>query len=148
MPNDPIKLEIGLARLLEAGDEFNVDLAYWRHDFEDPTYWLEPLLDQDSDARRPGGPNFMGYPQDAALRALFDEINLHKHFPQIQQATHQIHTHVAQTAIVIPLWQLGTYVALSSGVHPRDRHGNAVALDPFDLFANVEQWELTAEPVR
>jgi hypothetical protein len=128
--------------------EHDFDLAYWRYDFEDPTYWLEPLLDQDPDARRPGGPNFMGYPQDAALRALFDEINLHKHFPQIQQATHQIHTHVAQDAIVIPLWQLGTYVALSSGVDPQDRHGNPAALDPFDLFANIEQWELTAEPIR
>jgi hypothetical protein len=55
---------------------------------------------------------------------------------------------VAQNAIVIPLWQLGTYVAVSSGVRPKGRDGNAVALDPFDLFANVEQWELEAPPSR
>jgi ABC-type transport system substrate-binding protein len=129
-------------------EQHDFDLAYWRHDFEDPTYWLEPLLDQDPDAQRPGGPNFMGYPQDEAIRAMFDEINLHKHFPQIRQATHEIHAHVAQNAIVIPLWQLGTYVAVSSGVRPKGRDGNAVALDPFDLFANVEQWELEAPPSR
>jgi ABC-type oligopeptide transport system substrate-binding subunit len=129
-------------------EQQDFDLAYWRHDFDDPSYWLEPLLDHDPDAQRPGGPNFMGYPQDQDVRAMFDEILLHKHFPQIQQATREIHAHVAQNAVLIPLWQLGTYVALAPGVRPKDRDDNPVALDPFDLFANVEHWELVAEPVR
>jgi ABC-type transport system substrate-binding protein len=125
-------------------DEHEFDLAYWRHDFDDPTYWIEPLVDQDPEARRPGGPNFMGYTQDETTAGLFAELRLHKHFPQVRQVTHRIHEQVARNGVLIPLWQLGTYVAISRSVHPKDRHGNAITLDPFDPFGNVEHWELEA----
>ncbi len=127
-------------------DRHDFDLAYWRHDFEDSSYWLEPLLDHDAEARRPGGPNFMGYTPDADLAEAFARINRHKHFPTIQATTHTIHERIAREAVVVPLWQLGTYVAVAPGLHPKDRAGRAAALDPFDLFANVEHWELEAKP--
>jgi peptide/nickel transport system substrate-binding protein len=129
-------------------EQHDFDLAYWRHDFEDPTYWLEPLLDNDPEGRRPGDSNFMGYAQDQDIRKMFNDILQHKHFPQIQRATHEIHAHVAQNAIVIPLWQLGTYVALAPDVRPRNRDDRPVPLNPFDLFANVEHWHLEADPSR
>ncbi|NQT16309.1 MAG: ABC transporter substrate-binding protein, partial [Planctomycetes bacterium] len=55
------------------------DLAYWSHTFEDSTYWLEPLLDEDPVAQQPGGLNFMGYADDD-LAQLFWSIRRHKQF--------------------------------------------------------------------
>ena len=48
-------------------EQHDFDLAYWRHDFDDPAYWLEPLFDQAPQAHRPGGPSFMGYTQDKVI---------------------------------------------------------------------------------
>ena len=127
------------------------DLAYWCHDFDDPAFWLEPLLDKDPASQQPGGPNFMGYTPDADLAKLFRTVNLHKHFPDIRRATHEIHEHVARKAIVIPLWQLDTYVAVSPRLRLQDSRGRTVAwerLDMFrnlDLFGDVEYWQLEAE---
>jgi hypothetical protein len=111
------------------------DLAYWSHTFEDPTYWLEPLLDGDARAREPGGLNFMGYVPDADLAYLFGEIRQHKQFRTIQKLTHEVHEHVNRKAIVIPLWQLDVYVAVSGRLAD-------VTLDPFILFGDVDQWRL------
>ena len=79
------------------------------------------------------------------LASLLADLTLKKHFPQIQATGHKIHEHVAESAIVIPLWQLGTYVAISSNVVPRDRAGNPIVLDPFDPYGDVPFWELGAE---
>jgi tetratricopeptide (TPR) repeat protein len=124
------------------------DLAYWRHDFKDPTFWLEPLLDQDEAARREWGPNFMGYTQDPTIAELFGRINMHKRFEDVRSWTHQLHEHIARRAIVIPLWQLDTYVALS----PHLRLGNAAGetvrprrnemFNNRNLFADAAYWEL------
>jgi ABC-type transport system substrate-binding protein len=111
------------------------DLAYWCHTFEDSTYWLEPLLDGNPAAREHGGLNFMGYVPDQAMAGFFRDLRLHKQFPQIQDVTHKIHEHIARNAIVIPLWQLKTYVAMS------DRLENTT-LDPFVLYGDVERWTL------
>ena len=119
-------------------ENHNFDLAYWNHTYKDSTFWLEPLLDGDDDARRPGGLNFMGYVPDEDLADLFHKIKRHKQFREIQRMTHAIHQHVARTALIIPLWQLDLYVALS------DRLDN-VTLDPYVLFGNVEQWTLRPE---
>jgi ABC-type oligopeptide transport system substrate-binding subunit len=126
-------------------DRHDFDLAYWRHDFDDPTYWLEPLLDPDPEARRPGGPNFLSYGGDPVLASLLADLTLHEHFPEIQAAAHKVHEHVAEGAIVIPLWQLGTYVAVAPNVALLDRDGNAADLDPFDPYDTVPYWELKAE---
>ena len=129
-------------------EQHDFDLAYWRHDFEDPTYWLEPLLDQAPEARRPGGPNFMAYTQDQTIAGLFAEVHLHKHFPEIQATTHKIHESLTQNAVMIPLWQLGTYVAVSETLRRKGPDGKPVELDPFDLYGDVADWELEAEPPR
>jgi peptide/nickel transport system substrate-binding protein len=118
-------------------DLHEFDLAYWCHQFDDATYWIEPLLDDSNAAREPGGPNFMGYVPDVEMAALFRDIRLHKQFAEIQAMTRKLHEHIARNAIVIPLWQLKTYVAVS------DRLENA-ALDPVTLYGDVERWTLKA----
>ncbi len=117
------------AETLEAG---TFDLAYWRHDFKDQSYWLWPLLDPGSTGK--GGANFMRYEQDSTLKDLFTQVVLHKHFPDIRKLTHNIHEHIYKQAIVIPLWQLDTYVAVDEAL--------TVRLDPWVLYGNVEEWDL------
>jgi ABC-type oligopeptide transport system substrate-binding subunit len=135
-------------------NDHDFDLAYWRQDYESPTFWLEPLLDQDLAAQRPGGPNFMGYTQDQVVAGLFRKLNMHKHFPDIQGLTHEIHEHVARNAVVIPLWQLDTYVALSPRLRLKDARGNVVERNRLDLFGNLDLladarcWELAARGSR
>ena len=114
-------------------DEHDFDLVYWRHDFEDETYWLWPLLDPDGIG--PGGANFMAYHPDGDLLGFFQGMTAHKRFPEIKALTHKIHDHIARTAVVIPLWQLDTYVAVHASLK------NAT-LDPVSLFGNVEQWNI------
>jgi hypothetical protein len=50
---------------------------------------------------------------------------------------HKIHNHVARNALVIPLWQLDTFIAISSSVViPNNR------LNPFAPYCNVQEWSL------
>jgi hypothetical protein len=115
--------------------ERNFDLAYWRHDYDDETYWLWPLLDPDD--RGPGGANFMHLSPDKTLMDLCHEMMIHKQFHRIQSAAHKTHEYFARNAPFIPLWQLNTYVALSPKVTgPRDM------LDPIHLYGKVDEWEL------
>ncbi len=137
---DPsIGLSINLVKVTPAEsfadtlDDGNFDLAYWRHDFKDQTYWLWPLLDPQGIG--PGGPNFMRYPPDADLRELFTQLNSHKQFPQIKELMHGVHRHIFKNAIVIPLWQLDTYVGVDDAL-------KNVRLDPWVLYGNVEEWDL------
>jgi ABC-type transport system substrate-binding protein len=130
----PIELEALAPNALAAAiDDGNFDLAYWRHDFKDQTYWLWPLLDPQGIG--PGGPNFMRYSPDNDLRDLFSQLNSHKRFPEIRKLTHKIHEHIFKRAIVIPLWQLDTYVAVDDAL-------KNVRLDPWVLYGNVEEWNL------
>jgi hypothetical protein len=116
------------------GQDF--DLAYWRHDYPDVTCWLEPLLDASPEAQVPGGPNFMGYTPDPELAELFRDVKLHKCFRDIQKKTHAIHEHIARTAVLVPLWQTSTYVAVGARMHREN------VLDPLVLFGRVERWRL------
>jgi hypothetical protein len=118
-------------------DEHSFDLAYWRHDFQDETYWIWPWFDPDD--KEQGGANFMGYVADDDLRDLFHEMVIHKQFPRIREAAHDVHEHLARSAILIPLWQLDTYVAVSDQLR-------YTALDPFDFYNGIENWELVARP--
>ncbi len=111
----------------------NFDLAWWRHDFDDATFWLGPLLDPAEVP--PGGDNLLGYQPDAAMSGLLQDLKQHKRFLNIRQTTHAIHDRVNQLAIVIPLWQLDVYVALA----PTVLHAE---LDPISLFGRVEDWRL------
>jgi ABC-type oligopeptide transport system substrate-binding subunit len=118
-------------------DDHSYDLAYWRHDFEDETFWIWPWFDPDD--KEKGGANFMGYVADDDLRDLFHETIIHKQFAKIREAAHDVHDHLARNAVLIPLWQLDTYVAVSDQL----RH---TAFDPFDFYDGIENWELLARP--
>jgi ABC-type transport system substrate-binding protein len=115
-------------------DHHDFDLVYWRHDFRDDTYWLGSLFDPDPLARGRGGANFMNYEPDATMSEFFADLRLHKRFPTVQALMHKLHAHVAQTAVIIPLWQLDTYMAISSRLKARP--------ESQALFANVEDWTL------
>lgn len=112
------------------------DLAYWQHDFPDETYWLWPLFDPDD--QQADGANFMGCVPDKDLRDLFKDLAVHKQFSLIRRQMHQLHKHIAQQALIVPLWQLDSYVAVSDSLK------NA-AFDPIYLFRNVENWELATQ---
>jgi len=120
-------------------NDHDFDLAYWSHTFEDSTYWLEPLLDEDPVARQPGGLNFLGYVPDEDLAGLFRSIRRHKQFRRIQELTHDVHQHVFRKAVIIPLWQLDVYIAVSKRLEN-------VTLDPFVVFGGAERWSIRAEP--
>jgi len=107
------------------------DLVYWRHRYEDETYWFWPLVDPE--CSQPGGSNFMGCQPDVSLAQLFQQILFHKKFATIQELTHQVHEDVFRTATVIPLWQLDVYVAVSDSM-------TVGTLDPLDLFGDVQDW--------
>ena len=69
--------------------------------------------------RLPGrSQNSLGQHGVHPLYAIYDlrDVQIHKSFREIQKLTHRIHEHVAQNAIVIPLWQLDTYVAVADSV--------------------------------
>jgi len=109
------------------------DLVYWRHDFAGGSYWLWPLLDpQDTGAR---GGNFMGYKPNLNLQTMFTSLMQHKQFRTVKKHTHQIHTEISRAAVVIPLWQLDTYV----GVHKSVEN---VKLDAVRLFDDIENWRI------
>lgn len=109
------------------------DLAYWRHDFADETYWLGELLNPEAKAR--GHSNFMGYQPDKETAGLLQDLKRHKRFPHVQALTHAIHDHLARNAVVIPLWQVDTYVAVS----PKVKNFES---DRYTLFHNVQNWTL------
>ena len=109
------------------------DLVYWRQDYEDETYWLWPLFDPDD--RQQGGTNFMGYGFDDEFHGLFRRMKTHKHFPEIRRLMHEVHRYIHRRALLIPLWQLDTYVVVQRNVRN-------VTLDPVNLFGNIENWEI------
>lgn len=126
----PVEPNAFVQRIVE---QHNYDLAYWRHDFKDETYWLWPMLNP-SDAES-GGSNFMGYIPDPQLRDLFSRVLDHKMFRTIRDATHEIHEYLSKEAVVIPLWELDTYVAISKDVEDTKFSARS-------LFEDVESWKL------
>lgn len=69
---------------------------------------------------------------------FFRDLALHKRFVDLRRTTHKLHAHVARTAIVIPLWQLSSYVAIDgalAGMEP----------DAMTFFTNVGSWELSGK---
>ncbi len=119
-------------RVLEGRD---FDLAYWSYCYPDATYWIGPLVEPGPTGRGWRGWNVLSYSPDNDLAALLHEVRQHKAFEAIRKHTHAIHEHMFRRAILVPLWQLDTYVAIG------DRLEN-VTLDPLVLFGGVERWNL------
>ncbi|MEO8165743.1 MAG: ABC transporter substrate-binding protein, partial [Betaproteobacteria bacterium] len=117
-------------------DQQGFDLAYWRHDFKDETYWLEPLLDPTDTGK--GGANFMGYVPDKQLSDLFIRVLNHKEFRTIQSTTHEIHKMISREAVIIPLWELDTYVAVGDAVEDAE-------FSAMTLFENIDNWKIRAQ---
>ncbi len=124
------------ARALERRD---FDLVYWNHCYPDTTYWIGPLVQPGLPGRGWRGWNVMGYEPDNELAALLHEVRQHKSFEAIRKSTRAIHEHVFRRAVLIPLWQLSTYVAVG------ERLGK-VRLDPLVLLGGVEHWNLQVSP--
>lgn len=126
---DSVKSSDWYSKIIEKHD---FELAYWRHDFLNDAYWVWPLFDPDAKVM---GTNFISYAPDPDFTALFGELRQYKRFTTVRTLTHQVHEHIAKNAIVIPLWQLETYLAVS------DRLKN-VTVDPWVLFGEVHRWSL------
>jgi len=111
------------------------DLAYWRHEYDDETYWFWPLLDP-ADIRE-GGANFMSFVPDQTLRELFDRLHRHKQFRTIRDQTQKTHEVMAKQAVIVPLWELNVYVAISDVVQ-----GAQESIESGRIFEQVENWSL------
>jgi peptide/nickel transport system substrate-binding protein len=113
-----INLKVRLVKLTpalfrKALEKRSYDLAYCRFTFDRPILDLEPLLaDQESN---PGGRNFMGY-RSPELAKLFDLLRLTDLWTKIRSLNHEIHRHLHEQAVMVPLWQLDNYYAYSGRV--------------------------------
>ncbi len=124
-------------QLKEAVDRRDFELAYYRQDYADETYWLWPLFDTRREALQPGGSNFLGYKNDDHLEKLFRDTMAERDFARLRDRTHALHAHLYEMMPLIPLWQLDVPVAIHPGLSlPIAR------LDPLRVFAGVEDWTL------
>ncbi len=114
------------------------DLAYCHHDYADDTYWLWPLFDPSSDARKKGGSNFLRYENDDVLESLFRKAMNHRDFAEVKKYTHDIHARLYEKMPLIPLWQLHTHLA----VHPLL---TTAGVDPLRVFSSAEEWRLESK---
>ncbi|MCI0460448.1 MAG: ABC transporter substrate-binding protein [Gemmataceae bacterium] len=121
-------------QLAEALSQQQYELAYWRLDHTNESYWLWPWFDGRQAALAPGGSNFLRY-EDAALQSELRRAMGERNFAEVKRLTHEIHAHLHERMPLVPLWQLDTHVA----VHPRLR---PVHLDPLLIFDRVEDWKL------
>jgi ABC-type transport system substrate-binding protein len=109
---------------VEAG---TYNLAYYHYDFPSEAYWLWPLF-------HPSG-NILGYLNDADLDSLFRNAMSRRDFVKVQELTHLIHNYIHDHMLIIPLWQLASYIAI------RDTYATP-ALDPLHVLCDVEHWTL------
>jgi ABC-type transport system substrate-binding protein len=110
---------------VEAG---SYDLAYYHYDYPSEAYWLWPLFYQEN--------NILGYGNDSTLESLLRQAMGRRDFAKLQEFAHLIHDHVTETKMLfIPLWQLGSYVAIRKTFE-------TPALDPLHMLIDVERWTL------
>jgi len=95
------------------------DLAYCSYTFDRPVLDLEQLLG-DSEAG-PGGRNYMGY-RSPDLARLFDQLRLTDLWTKVRAINHEIHRHLYEGAVIVPLWQLDSYFASSLRVKELELH--------------------------
>jgi ABC-type oligopeptide transport system substrate-binding subunit len=123
-----VKLTPALFR--KAIEKRSFDLAYCQYTFDRPIMDLEPLLaDQETGL---GGRNYMGY-RDPELAKLFDLLRLTDLWTKIRALNHEIHRHLHENAVLVPLWQLDSYYAYSGRVKNLEMH-------PVHLFGSP--WKL------
>ncbi len=136
----------------DVAKDHDYDLAYYWHDYPDPTFWLWPILDPRS--VQVGGPNFLGYTGGGGkLEQLCRNALNHRNFKNVQEQTHTIHSvFVQQEMPFIPLWQLDRFLAYSSSVQILDGTrqlnltGTTPEIDPLRVFGTVESWRVNRTP--
>jgi ABC-type transport system substrate-binding protein len=105
------------------------DLAYYHYDFPSEAYWLWPLF-------HPSGWYFPAN-MDAPLEAMFRQAMARRDPAELQQQTHTIHSWLKDKMYMIPLWQIGSYVALREDIE-------TPTLDPLRVLAEVGKWRRKA----
>lgn len=110
------------------------DLAYYHYDYPGDSCWLWPMFNPSTPALNGGG-NFLGYANDSNLERWFREAMSHRDFRKVQEYARLIHGEVEGKMLLIPLWQLDTYVALHRSLKP-------VPFDPLQAFSDIDQWRL------
>jgi hypothetical protein len=138
MPLDPHRLRDDIK-----GERF--DIAYWRYDYPDDTYWLVPLL-----GRRQGD-NMLGYHGEALLK-LIGQAQGRREFDQVRRLTEAMHGNFEGDVPLVPLWQLDPLSAYRADLEPMV-HGSRlrddqrkelerIPYDPLLVFTDIEYWRL------
>src|SRR5262249_29246645 len=105
------------------------DLAYYYYDFPSEAYWIWPLF-------HPEGWYFgSGKAKDVMLESRCRFAMGRRDPVELQKLTYDIHNQVKKEMWIIPLWQLGSYVALKDDIDI-----DATPLDPLRVLADVGNW--------
>jgi ABC-type transport system substrate-binding protein len=129
-PMAPAEIVLDLAK---ARPEF--DLVYWHHDFENEALSLWALFDP---AGADGtGRNYIGLTQDADVPGRFTSLQTRRDLPAVKRSARDLHGLITNDkALLIPLWQLDSHVAVNKGGLRVTR------IHPLWLFDDVEEWRL------
>ena len=99
------------------------DLAYYRIEHDNVLFNIANLFD--SAPQKLGvGSNFMSY-NDQKLSQMFEDLRTTKSSDEIWAIQNKIHRFVATEAVVIPLWQLDTYIAYTRRLVGRTESGES-----------------------
>jgi ABC-type transport system substrate-binding protein len=103
------------------------DLAYYYYDFPSEAYWLWPLFHPDGWIFGSGKTN------DEMLESRCRFAMGRRDPVELQKLTYDIHNQLKKEMWIIPLWQLGSYVALKEDIQ-------TPPLDPLRVLADVGNW--------
>jgi ABC-type transport system substrate-binding protein len=126
---DPFQLREDVER------KHDYEVAYYHYDHPSEAYWIAPLFDLG--AKDINGSNYLGYIEDGALQAQFEEAKNQRDFEKVQAAMRLAHRMFDQKMPFVPLWQLDTFLAHRRGVDLKD-----ATVDPLLIFNEVEKWKL------
>ncbi|TWU05624.1 Extracellular solute-binding protein [Stieleria varia] len=117
------------------------DLAYYCIEHDNVLFNIANLFDAAPTALGEGG-NFMNY-NNQTLSQSFEDLRTSKVSDEIWAIQNKIHRFIGTEAVVIPLWQLDTFIAYTRRLVARTTEGEgALPLDGTHFFRDVEQWYL------
>jgi ABC-type transport system substrate-binding protein len=107
------------------------DVAYYYYDFPSEAYWLWPLVHFD------GWYFGSGVGEDGELTSLCRTAMAHRDPAEVRNKTHDIDRRLREKMYFIPLWQLGSYVAIRDDIE-------TPPLDPLHVLEEVGKWRRKA----
>lgn len=117
------------------------DLAYYQIEHDNVLFNIANLFDATPNPLGVGS-NFMGY-KNQKLSQMFQDLRTTKNSDEIWAIQNKIHRFIATESVVIPLWQLDTYIAYSRRLVGRTGEGEIkLPVDSSHIFRNVHQWYL------